>query len=293
MARNRWFLRSGFTLIELLVVIAIIAVLIALLVPAVQKVREAAARTQCTNNLKQIGLAVHGVHDTYKVFPTGGSNPWAGVAYSSPGVPASPGKQGLNWGFQILPFIEQGAIYKNANPWSFPIPIYNCPSRRTSVPYNGRYLGDYAAVTPGDGNALWGGDIWGTGHESYPYKGIIVRTNMTTGGRASTMASITDGTSNTVMIAEKRLNSTLYTGGEWHDDSGWCDGWDPDVIRCSDQPQRDAPSGVTGYETGSAHVAGMMCVFGDGSVRMLAFNITGATFTQMVDKMDGQAPNSN
>ncbi|MFO0865645.1 MAG: DUF1559 domain-containing protein, partial [Gemmataceae bacterium] len=92
----------GFTLIELLVVIAIIAVLIALLVPAVQKVREAAARAQCQNNLKQLGLAMHGYHDTYKKFPKNnqqiGANAWEAVSAS----------------FQILPFIEQAPLYNQA-----------------------------------------------------------------------------------------------------------------------------------------------------------------------------------
>jgi prepilin-type N-terminal cleavage/methylation domain-containing protein len=105
-------LRWGFTLVELLVVIAIIGVLIALLLPAVQKVREAANRTQCANNLKQIGLAMHNFHDTYGVFPTQGDQSWTGISYDSSLAPLGYKYQLAGWLFQILPFIEQDNLYK-------------------------------------------------------------------------------------------------------------------------------------------------------------------------------------
>ena len=144
---KKWLLRTGFTLVELLVVIAIIGILIALLLPAVQAAREAARRSQCSNNLKQVGLALHNYHDVYRTFPR-----WAYPADCT----GAPGGDNSWWtGFtamtMILPYMEQGAIYDkitwstrpedNPNNQLFrlaTISAYQCPSD-TKAPFGTSY----------------------------------------------------------------------------------------------------------------------------------------------------------
>jgi len=141
--------KRGFTLVELLVVIAIIGILIALLLPAVQAAREAARRTQCNNNLKQIGLAFHNHHDVYKLFPDGGRG-WNYWCYNNGRPEVAPNQFG-SWGMQILPFMEQGPLWQgggapdeNGNgvveQWEKfvflrgqALPVFHCPTRRQAV----------------------------------------------------------------------------------------------------------------------------------------------------------------
>jgi len=146
---------TGFTLVELLVVIAIIATLIGLLLPAVQSAREAARRTQCTNQVKQMMLAMHGLVSSYGYFPTGGLYPWPEIEdFSTGGKAFGPSKQGLSWAFQILPFMEESSVHNlttTSQITNTPVNMYFCPSRRpptkaTSTP--NAWLMDYASLNP-------------------------------------------------------------------------------------------------------------------------------------------------
>lgn len=246
--------RAAFTLIELLVVIAIIAILIALLVPAVQKVREAAARAQCQNNLKQMGLALHGYHDIYKRLPPGTSQDQV------PFGPGPAGGWGTNWMVYILPYIEQSTLFdkiifnsgqgsgygNNANGALYAnvkIPIYRCPSSPlpdlcvSGVPGSGggtTLLSSYVGIA-GAVNGIVPGYT-----ETRAYQTTSGSTGCCSGGILSfggplppngklTLLGLTDGTSNTVMVSEHSDFITTvdgskraWTAGGPH---GWTIGW--------------------------------------------------------------------
>jgi prepilin-type N-terminal cleavage/methylation domain-containing protein/prepilin-type processing-associated H-X9-DG protein len=215
--------RSAFTLIELLVVIAIIATLIALLVPAVQKVREAAARTQCTNNLKQIGLALHSYHDANRKFPAGyidgNTNPT-----STPDNDVGPG---WGWASFLLPYLEQNSVYSQINFKQAvgtgvhaqisqqPLAIFQCPSDpyQQAIPvYDSTFSSPIAVVAAGNyvgcngweecfnnaGGAGQGGGSDGlAGGLGKAGDGLFYRNSQ------NRIADVTDGLSNTVFVGER------------------------------------------------------------------------------------------
>ena len=154
---------------------------------------------------------------------------------------------------------------------------------------------DYASATPADSagswDQFWYGNTWAV-PTNVTYNGMIVRKG--TSGATTTglpFSATTDGLANTMMVSEKRLNPKLYQAGDWDDDQGWIDGWDPDVVRYTGyQPARD-DSSKSGYEFGSAHVAGVNALFGDGSVRMIRYSVDAALFNNLGHRADGQSIN--
>ncbi|MCC9607076.1 DUF1559 domain-containing protein [Blastopirellula sp. JC732] len=313
---------AGFTLVELLVVIAIIGVLIALLLPAVQQAREAARRMQCTNNLKQVALATHNFQDTYGYIVFGGRD--GSLTDPIDSCCSSSTVEGWNWSFHLTPFMEQQNIYELAD-YSNPsgalnvvaasgVPAYYCPSRRAPKGYGSGlyYRCDYA----GNAGERTQGDLRAPG--SVGEHGVI--RNLAT-NKKLTIEKIRDGSSNTIMFAEKALNADSH-GSEGGDNERWNNaGWDEDNIRYGSH--RDSSGNVVpltpisddfapyadrsgtwnfhlkpalglGLYTkwhpyfGASHTAGMNAAFADGSVRFIAFNIDGEMFRRACHSDDGE-----
>lgn len=313
---------KGFTLIELLVVIAIIAILIALLLPAVQQAREAARRTQCKNNLKQLGLAMHNYLDTYNVFPYAST-------FTDLGTPGAAGLRGNRHGWFefILPYIDQAPLYSQIN---FNVSISNaanrplienmkftaatCPSNpladsftRVDGPnFNDFGFGVQASMYKPVGGSMNTGQVkdctagvpsycrnnsgginggWNGGPHTNngSVAGMFAR-----GVTKYNTAHITDGTSNTFLLGEMKSHFSQFGALFAHNvsTSGFWLKINSSFLKAREDARTVAWQDANGHA--SYHVGGAQFVLADGSVRFVSENVDYATYCYLGDRADGE-----
>jgi prepilin-type N-terminal cleavage/methylation domain-containing protein len=305
--------KSGFTLIELLVVIAIIAILIALLLPAVQQAREAARRTQCKNNLKQLALALHNYHDTHNVFPPGTVNPLG----DDPNGRNGNGTAGIGapWIVFILPMLEQTAHYagfarivaerpevvdwfgntayttQGVTIGADPLPAMTCPSHPGTEDRLANGTG-MEHLARGNYCASYGKGRYGRVHTGNPTLGGVFGNNS-----KINMKDMTDGTTNTIALSELKFRLTNSVGPSIQDSRGtWSYGaMGSNIFSTLTGPNSSTPDGVWGcrnfpaegmpcVQIGSPytemysaarsyHIGGVQAALADGSVRLFSDNI--------------------
>lgn len=301
---------SGFTLIELLVVIAIIAILIALLLPAVQQAREAARRSQCKNNLKQVGLALHNYHDTHRVFPLGQQN-WLGLDLTG-----NPGGSRMCWFHHILPYVDQAPVYNriNFNQVGFAcctngvvpdkdlaIPMFMCPSDPAG-PKTQTVAGNQQGF---HGNYVLCGASTIFGNSGLPGAGATMNGMFYPLSRTA-MRDVIDGSSNTLMGSEL----TIVTDTTLHDIRGrYNNSWQGNTLFSSNLPPNTTTGDRSSYcinflpkapcqalGTGnvvqyarSYHVGGVHVLMADGAVRFVSDNISTTMFQALGSRAGGEA----
>ena len=303
---------KGFTLVELLVAISIIGLLLALTLPAVQSARQAARSTQCRNNLRQIGLAVHNHEATHRAFPSNGWGfLWIGDADRGVGQ-----RQPGGWIYQLLPHLEgtpianigaglQGLAKEDSleELMKSPLPVFECPSRpgeglllarpqslanATWTPWVAKtdYAineGDFITDTDGGPPSLTAGD-----DPNYPWKDVSAATGVCFLRSRIRTQDVLDGMSQTYLVGEKHVRRAAYLSADdlGHDQSMYC-GVDLDINRWTLEPPLPDGDGDAVRAFGSAHPGGCHFVFCDGSVHLVSYSVDAQVHRSAGNRRDG------
>jgi prepilin-type N-terminal cleavage/methylation domain-containing protein len=320
-------MRRAFTVVELLVVLAIIGVMMALIIPAVQFAREAARKTQCSSQLKQIAIAATAHHTAFEYFPNAGGRDGASRSTNAAGVPHNALRQ--DWGvfYQILPYIEQKPVWEQPNPAdaaAAKIKIYFCPTRRPPTAVSGSSANgllrtaqrggvDYAGnggsggVNPAAPNALIvfvPGPSTGYDNSLNYQSGVIIPRpgSSPIPGERITGASIRDGLSNVLMFGERNYHRKPPAVTQLDEDNGYINGWSQDTIRWStantpnpDPDRVSLPTSNTRHNNdtrfGGPHTGVLMLAYCDGSVRPYRYGTLDlASYMQLLHRSDGKSP---
>jgi len=287
--------RFGYSLVEILVVIGILGTLFALLLPAVQRVRESASRTRCANNLRQIGVAFHCHHDSYQCFPSNGGGTDSPIPdiNGAPFIPMTewlvgqhvvfiwsagdPGKhvskQTGSWAFSILPYVEEAAVH-SARDWTKSVKGYICPSRRAAV----------SLPAFNDANGKYYGGGWAWGKTDYAVYAGFIQSRPS----CSPMSVVTDGASQTILVGEKAMDPDNYETGTWFYDEPFFLGNSSGVRRLGFAVVRDKRGHDFVDNWGSAHPAGAHFAFVDGSVHVIRHGTIGQVMKALLTHNEGE-----